>query len=387
MATVVVLGGSFGGLTTAYELQRHLKAAGAERRHNVCLVADRPTFTYRPALPWLIFGQRTPAGVSFDLAEACKKRGLSFIHGHVSDIDLARKSVRVGAGHLFYDHLVLAPGADRLADRTPGLAAHTHNPLWLDDALDLRQAIRHFRGGPAVIGTAGPSPWTCPAYELLWFLVDRLDRRGRLGDATLQFVTAEPTFMFSVGPEKSKALAERAASRGVRVHAGVEVKLVEDGTVELSDGQRLPSELTVLLPRMRPAPVVAALNRLERNDEGFLEVGLDMRVERRDQHDGLWAVGDIVGFAGYKSGRVAELQGRVAAWNVARELGVVRGRPRRYISEHLCIVRHGPGLASFVWERPAPRQGRPKRLVASAVGRWPYFAKMALEKTWLARHR
>ncbi len=50
------------------------------------------------------------------------------------------------------------------------------------------------------------------------------------------------------------------------------------------------------------------------------------------------------------------------------------------------MVRYGPRKGTLTWMRPSPKQGLPKRIAASAMGRWPYFAKIGLEKSWIARH-
>ena len=53
MAKIVVLGGSFGGLTAALELKRLLGA-----RADVTVVSDDDRFVFLPSLPWLIMGWR-----------------------------------------------------------------------------------------------------------------------------------------------------------------------------------------------------------------------------------------------------------------------------------------------------------------------------------------
>ncbi len=386
MATVAVLGGSFGGVTAAYELQQHLIDAGLRRKHEVVMVTDRPTFTFRPALPWLAAGHRRPEDIAIDLAAACRKRGISFICAHVEKIDTERKCVTLGRGNLFYDQAILAMGVKPLWEKTPGLAANSYSVLWPEDAVRLRDALRRFRGGPAVIGTAAPAPWPCPAYEVLYFLLDRLEKTGALKRSRVSFVTAEPAFMFYSGPTRAAALERDARRRGVQVSANVQITRVDEGEVVLSDGTRLASELTMILPHMGPPAVLTDSPGVRKDRDGFVEATREMRALRHSDSDGLWALGDLVAFEGLKNGRNAELQGRVAAYNIARRLRAVRGRPRRYVSEYFCLSRMGPGRAVLVWTRPGPQQGYPKRFRASAVGRWPYFVKVGFERVWLSRH-
>ncbi len=52
---IVIVGGSFAGLTAAYELKRKLGD-----RHNVTVVDKNGRFTFIPSLIWVPFGWRTP---------------------------------------------------------------------------------------------------------------------------------------------------------------------------------------------------------------------------------------------------------------------------------------------------------------------------------------
>lgn len=51
MAKILILGGSFGGLTNASELRRPL-----EKRAEITVVSDDDKFVFIPSLPWLSFG-------------------------------------------------------------------------------------------------------------------------------------------------------------------------------------------------------------------------------------------------------------------------------------------------------------------------------------------
>lgn len=51
MTKIVILGGSFGGLTAAFELKRLLG-----KKAEVSVVSDDDRFVFLPSLPWLIMG-------------------------------------------------------------------------------------------------------------------------------------------------------------------------------------------------------------------------------------------------------------------------------------------------------------------------------------------
>ena len=67
---VVVVGGSFGGLTAAYELRKRLPPRECE----ITLISKDRRFTFIPSLPWVALGTKTLDGISFDLAKRCRRR-------------------------------------------------------------------------------------------------------------------------------------------------------------------------------------------------------------------------------------------------------------------------------------------------------------------------
>jgi len=55
MAKIIVVGGSFAGLTAAYELRKKL---GTE--HQVLVLSNHPKFVFIPSMPWVAPPERTP---------------------------------------------------------------------------------------------------------------------------------------------------------------------------------------------------------------------------------------------------------------------------------------------------------------------------------------
>ena len=86
---VVIVGGSFGGLTTAYELRRHL---GPERAE-ITLVAKDGQFRFVPSFPWVAMGQRRLEQISFPLAGPLSAKHVAFAQETVTGIDTGNKVV------------------------------------------------------------------------------------------------------------------------------------------------------------------------------------------------------------------------------------------------------------------------------------------------------
>ncbi|MFQ5948635.1 MAG: FAD-dependent oxidoreductase, partial [Acidimicrobiia bacterium] len=103
---VVVVGGSFGGLTTAYELRRQLPA----QECRITLVAKDRRFTFIPSLPWVTMGWRELEKISFDLEAPLVRKEIEFAEATVQRIDPVEQKVITDREEYPYDFLVLATG-------------------------------------------------------------------------------------------------------------------------------------------------------------------------------------------------------------------------------------------------------------------------------------
>lgn len=86
---IVIIGGSFGGLTAAYRLRRHLTPDQAR----ITLIAKDPRFVFIPSLPWVAMGQRSIDDISFALAPALARKHIDFVCQSVQRIDAGAKTV------------------------------------------------------------------------------------------------------------------------------------------------------------------------------------------------------------------------------------------------------------------------------------------------------
>ena len=93
MARIVVLGGSFGGLTAAFELKRLLGKKAA-----VTVVSEDDKFVFIPSLPWLAMGWRQAADISLSLRPILERKGMTFIHEKAKGVDADNSRVVTEAG-------------------------------------------------------------------------------------------------------------------------------------------------------------------------------------------------------------------------------------------------------------------------------------------------
>ena len=152
---IVIVGGSFGGLTAAYELRRHLSPERAE----ITLLAKDDQFRFVPSYPWVAMGRRRLEQISFPLAGTLARKQVRFANETVTHIDTAAKVVATDAGEHPYDFLVIATGHRSANEAVPGLGAFDgsgHSPMSAPETEELAQSIGRLLAepGPVVIGAA-----------------------------------------------------------------------------------------------------------------------------------------------------------------------------------------------------------------------------------------
>ena len=116
MARVVIVGGSFGGLTAAFELQKRVGSA-----HTITLLSNSSQFVFIPSLPWVAMGWQDAARITFGIERPLAKRGINFVPGTATAIDTAVQKVISTAGGIPYDYLVIATGSGLDYSTVPGL--------------------------------------------------------------------------------------------------------------------------------------------------------------------------------------------------------------------------------------------------------------------------
>ena len=375
MATVLILGGGFGGVVAAERLAQQL---GDE--HHITLVSRESQFIFYPALVRLAFGKCEPDDVSFDLRRSMLNRRINFIQAEVARIDLTgRKAILANGeveGTVPYDYLIYALGRRLATERVTGFFEHAHHLLDVKGALRFGEAIRNLQEGRVVIGQCPGARLSVPVYETAFALSSWL-KKNNDAESVRVTVVSPTTITEEFGDDKMAAVIHQELVRqGIEFMPNFPISKVGSSFVSTDDGRDLNCSLLMLLPPFHGSSAASRLGITGADD--YINVGWTMKVIGAER---IYAVGDCVNFAGPKMGHMAVNQAQVAAANVVAE--IAGHQPiAHYDHEMMMVLDVFDGDSIYfhkdLWsDDPASvRQGR----------FWSW-AKRLQEKHWEAAHR
>lgn len=390
---IVIVGGSFAGLTAAFNLKRILKD-----RANVTVIARQEQFVFIPSLIWVVLGWRRPEQITFDLKSALEPKDISFIHARADKIEPGRNSIITDKGEFSYDYLVIATGPQFDWEAVPGMGPHggyTQSICSLPHALDAAKAWREFLKdpGPVVLGATQYASCFGAEYEMV-FNIDRALREAKVRDrAPITFITAEPFLgHFGIGGMGKGQQMLEIFFKFLKIDPIVNVatEKVTPGEIHLQNGRRIPFKYAIIIPPFKGVEAIRNSPGLG-NEHGFVP------VNSRYQHPtypNIYAAGVAVAVSPPaptpvpcgvpKTGYMSEVMAKIAAHNIAAE---ITGKPPKELSfpdiNALCIMDAGNQGVIMISDRIFA----PRKYEILIPGPWSHWAKLLFEKYYLWKMR
>jgi NADH dehydrogenase len=367
MTRILLLGGGFGGLYAALELEKRL---GTAADVEITLVNRENFFLFTPML-------HEVAASDVDLTDIVSPirrilRRVNFFEGVVERIDLAGRRVTVSHGsdghrhELAYDHLVISLGSTTNFYGLPGLEACALTMKSLTDAIQLRNRLiscleeadtdcaRANRNALMTIVVAGggfAGVETIAAVND--FVRDALRFYPRIpADAVrMVLVHAGPTILPELGEKLGGYAQRKLIERGIEIHTNSRVDGIANDVVRLSDGMTVNARTVVWTAGTSPHPLVSGLPC--RNDKGRICVNEFLEVPG---WPGVWALGDCALVPNPRSGgfhpptaQHALRQGKAVARNI---VAAIRGGNKRPFAfgglGQLAAIGHRTGVARIL---------------------------------------
>jgi sulfide:quinone oxidoreductase len=344
---ILVLGGGFGGLSTARELQKHLPPTD-----RITLIDQSGSQVQGLSLLWLMRGWRSLDEVTVAPTQRALGRARQ-VTAEVRALDLDGRTVHTGAGEFGYDALVVALGAGLDTAALPGLdealsvgtAAHYYTA---EAAVDAHTKLNAVRTGRVVFLVTG-IPYRCPAapYEGAMLAGCLLTENGVRDHVALDIYTPEPQPMPVAGPVVGQGVVSLLDAQGIGFHPGHQPEQVDAGAREVvfADGTRVPFDLLVVVPPHRPPAAVAEAGL---SPAGWIPVDAHTLAAGPE---GVWALGDVAAITLVngkplpKAAVFAKAQAEAVARGVARRLGHAAPEPHFSGRGH-CYLETGGRMAA-----------------------------------------
>ena len=385
---IVILGGSFGGLTSALELRRRLG-----RRAEITVISPDSRFVYLPSLPWVVTGHRTGKHLTLSVERILSPKGIDYIHAAATGVDPLEQRVDTERGQFHYDYLVIATGPHLAWEEIPGLGpeqGYSHCVFTLDNAVQSRQAWQWLTSNPGhvVLGSTQGASCFGPYYEMAFELDQELRKKKMRHKVPITYLSSEPYpgHMGVDGLSRSRRFIEdEFAKRDIRIVTNRTVTALEPDRIHLQDGQSLSFQLAMIGPPFRGVPAVAHLG----NSRGFIPVD---KHYRHQQYPNIYVVGVAVDLPPReptpvptgvpKTGHMTVQMAKASAYNIAAELD--DGQPLEPGElKVFCIMDMGNTAAMMMAEPVLP----PRQRTMLRKGRWALWAKTSLERYHLLKMR
>lgn len=301
---ILIVGGGFGGFTTAKKLTQLTK----DREDvGIMVMARSNFFTFWPMVASIVSNDTEAQNVAQPLRRALIMSGTSFRRAELKEIDHDNKLVKAsgppdGRLEFPYDQLVLALGGEPNFFGIPGVEEHSLTMRGVNDAERIRnRVIERFEevtligdlpeskltfvvigGGATGVETASelytlvhevlaPDYPNIDPHRVRIFLLEALDH-----------------ILPELDPALRRSARSRLANQRIEVRTEALAEEITNDRVTLKDGDEIMTENVIWTAGNRPNAAIYDLN-LPIDEQNGIKVDEYLRVEN---HPGIWAIGD-----------------------------------------------------------------------------------------------
>ena len=339
---VVILGGGFGGLSTANELRNSLSTSQVK----ITIIDKKDWFMVGFAKLWIINGTRTFENSIGSLNELPKKE-INFIKDEILAIDLQNRNVKITSQNISYDFLIISMGAILAPQKIPGLIENGFNLYDHNHLSDIHDRLESMESGKIAISIMG-MPYKCPPapFEASLLIDSMLRKRGIRDSVQIDFYSPAPITLPAAGPEVSKQILDLVNSENITFHNSCKIKSVESKKLIFENSEADFDLLLAVPPHI--APKVIYDSGLAK-ESGFIPIDRDCKTP----FENVFAIGDVTSLsvtktmAVPKAGVFAEGEGITVAKNIISEIQSKK-EFKLFDGKGGCFIESGRDTASIL---------------------------------------
>jgi len=352
MKKILILGGGFGGVRCALDLDKKFKG-----QVQITLVDKNSYHLFLPSLyevasiyeknplssedPFAVKIRKT---VCIPYGEIFSGKNINFIQAEVSDVDLKTKNVRTKGGEVLeYDYLVIALGSQTADFGIPGVREYAYQFKGIDDAVainvKLGKLVKKMASGEKMdslkilVGGAGFSGIEFAAEISGCIKKMCLINKVKTRNAVMTLIEAGPKILPMVSDRERVIISKHLTKLGVVLMEDSPIVEIGDGFVRLKNGQLLEGDMVVWTAGIKANEFLKSIDSLPLTDNGKVVVDENLRVRGLER---VFAVGDNQEFIDPKTQKpvpalayTAIDQGKIVAKNIYNLINGKKLRPYR----------------------------------------------------------
>lgn len=344
MNEIVVLGGGFGGVSSALYLSKKLKKDEAK---NITLIDRNSYHLFRASLYEVATNEEAKKNIAIPYSSIFQSK-VNVVRADVERINPGSNQVELKGGkQIGFDYLIVALGSESSDYNIEGVSQNALTLHWLEDAVLIRERVKELfnkkvkEGQKLKIIVAGGGFTGCELTAELINFRQRLSRQHKTQEELIEIsVIQGPESLLKELDEKVSKLAyERLKKFGVNIILGSHVKKVEKESLETDKGEKLNYDILIWTCGVKSNDVLKN-SGFSTDQRGLVSVNEHLQV---GGYKNIFAIGDNALYINSLSGKpvpqvaeIAEKEGRIAAENVLRSLRGEKLAP--YIFKHLGYI-------------------------------------------------
>ena len=355
--SILILGAGFGGLTAANILQKNLSNSYASVDHQIIIVDQKDYFMMGLVNLWILNGIRTLQDSKVAL-NRLENRGIRFLNGEVTAIDVALKTVTIrGSSSLKieYDYLVVALGSEFALERISGFLENGGFNLYDPEQVPkLREKILSLKSGRIAICITS-IPYKCPPapYEASLLINDILVNNGVRDSIDIDIYTPTPIALPVAGAKVSQDVINLLTNNHITFHPLHKIKSVLDRKeIVFENGRTVNYDLLIGIP---PHKVPEVIRNSDLMKEGQNWINVD-KFSLKTDYENVFAIGDVTeikvneNIAIPKAGVFAEAQAKVVSQQIIDKIKNEQNKQSspQFDGKGFCFMEVGNKRAGYV---------------------------------------
>jgi sulfide:quinone oxidoreductase len=350
---VLILGGGFGGLTSATLIRKSL----SQEECQITVIDKNQYFMMGFVNLWILSGSRRLENSQVALNKL-ESKGIKFLNDEIISIDLSKNSIttKTNPNKLNYDYLIIALGAELAPKLTSGFEYSDESCFNVYDAKQvtrLREKLLSVKNGRIAICIAD-IPYKCPPapYEVSLLINDILVKNGTRDSIELDMYVPTPIALPVAGPVVSQEVVNLLSDNHINFHPLHKLKGVFDKkTIEFENGSKISYDVLVVIPPHQVPQVIKNSDLLER-DQCWINVD---RFTLRTKYKNIFATGDVTEIrldkttTIPKAGIFAEGQARAVSQQIISEIKSGDGnKAPKFDGKGYCFMKVGDKKAGYI---------------------------------------